>query len=765
MAYARCVANRDIRTSATHPIGVDFVAAAALPAPGRLGLTFAPGKRAPGIHGEWRRDLAVDLARLRDVHAMQALVCLLEEHELVSLDIATYEDSVRQLGDVALRRLPIPDGGVPADGVATQKLVGWIVTRLRVGATVVVHCRGGLGRAGLVSACVLRALGLCAEDAMATVRMARRGAIENRAQEDFVRAFVPADELRAPAGFAEVAAFVRAQEVGRACTITTPFGPRLICYADLTATGRYLDFVERWIRRVRGYYANTHTAVSSTGALMTRLREDARAVIARAVHAGPDDLVLFCGSGATAAAHKLVGLIGLRIAEPLEREHHLTRHIPPERRPVVFVGPYEHHSNELPWRETVADVVVIDLAPDGAIDLADLGRQLAAYGDRPLRIGAFSAASNVTGILSDVPAIARLLHAHGAWAVFDYAAAGPYVPIDMHPADPAERIDALMLSVHKLMAGPQASGVLVAQRDLFRTRVPERPGGGTVSYVSARGEPDYSVDLHEREEGGTPAIMGDIRAGAAFLVKEMLSPKAILEHEIAIARHALARLSAHPNIRILGSTKHDRLAILSFNIDGLHHDLVAALLDHLFGIQNRAGCACAGPYGHRLLGVDSDRSERLHALIARGLLALKPGWVRVTLPYYASPADLDFILGAIELVAEHGHAFVPSYRLDWRDGVWRHANQAEVTPPPIDLTLAALIAAARADRQDTPDEAPLGDASLARERARYRAEALQHAHELAARWRSDPPAWNRPTGDAEVDALVWFRYVDSDGLG
>ncbi len=767
----------DIRTSETHPIGVDFVAARDLPARGRLGLTFAPGKHAPGLHGLWRRDLATDLARLRDVHAMTGLVCLLEDDELVRLDIASYEAAVSRLGDVALRRLPIPDGGVPADPEALQTLVAWIVARLRAGATVVVHCRGGLGRAGLVSACVLRALGLAPDEAMARVRAARRGAIENRAQEDFVRAFVPAADAtddpaadatddattRAPAAFAEVAAFVRAREVGRACTITTPFGQRLICYADLTATGRYLDFVERWVRTVRGYYANTHTAVSSTGALMTRLREDARAVIARAVNAGPDDQVLFCGSGATAAAHKLVGLIGLRIAEPLEREHHLARHIPIERRPVVFIGPYEHHSNELPWRETVADVVVIDLTADGVIDLGDLERQLVAYADRSLRIGSFSAASNVTGLLSDVPAIARLLHAHGAWAVFDYAAAGPYVPIDMHPADPAARVDALMLSVHKLMGGPQASGVLVAHSDLFRTRVPERPGGGTVAYVSALGEPDYSEDLEEREEGGTPAIIGDIRAGAAFLVKQMLSPPAILAHEVAIARRALARLSAHPNIRILGSTTHDRLAILSFNVVGLHHDLVSALLDHLFGIQNRAGCACAGPYGHRLLGVDVDRSERLRALIARGLLAMKPGWVRVTLPYYASADDLDFILGAIELIAEHGHTFAPCYRLDWRDGVWRHALHPVVTPPPIELTLDALIAAARADDAPEPEPA-LSEASLASERARYRAEALALADVLAARWRLHPPTWNRPTGDAEVDALIWFRYVASDGL-
>jgi len=563
--------------------------------------------------------------------------------------------------------------------------------------------------------------------------------------------------------FEELAAFIRQNEVGRRASIETPYGRRTLCYADLTATGRYLHFVEAWIRRVRPFYANSHTAVSSTGRIMTQLRERARETVCRSVHASEEDVVLFVGAGATAAANKLVGLLGLRIPEPLEREFALSSHIPPEKRPVVFVGPYEHHSNELPWLESVADVVEIALDAEGNVDVADLEKQLKAHAARPLKIGSFSAASNVTGILSDCRAISRVLHAHGAYAFFDFAAAGPYVPIDMHPADPAERIDALFLSTHKFIGGPEGSGVLVVHKSLFRSKVPERPGGGTVDYVSAfgRASVDYTRRLDEREEGGTPAILSDLRAGIGFLVKEMIGPERILEHERSIASRALYRLGRHPRIKILGPMRPPRLAIISFNIEGLHHDLVSALLDHLFGIQNRAGCSCAGPYGHRLLGIDAQKSERYRAQIRKGVLGIKPGWVRVSLPYYASTDDLEFMLSAIEFVADHGELFVPAYKLGWLDGVWRHIERPMTDVQPIELTVEALEEAAQSFSAGD-HEAPMSEAQLKRDRAQYFEVARRLAEEKRAAQAKEPPKWNPPTGQADVDSLVWFKYAHCD---
>lgn len=559
----------------------------------------------------------------------------------------------------------------------------------------------------------------------------------------------------------DVAALLRRAEIGRRAVVTTPFGRRLVTYADQTATGRALDFVERAIAAVRPLYANTHTAISTTGRVMTGLREEARRTVARAVHAGAEDVVLFTGSGATAAVNKLVGLLGLRIDEPLERRYRLSSHIPPAERPVVLVSPYEHHSNELPWLESVAEVVEMALGPDGRIDLADLDARAAALAARPLKVGAFSAGSNVTGALTDVRAVARALHAHGFLACADYAAAGPYVPIDMHPGDPAERLDAIFVSTHKFLGGCEGSGILVAHRDLFRSTVPERPGGGTVEYVAAfeRLAVDYTPHLAEREEGGTPDILGDLRAGLAFLVKEAAGGERILAHDLALAERAVARLSAHPRLTVYGPPG-PRLPILSFNVAGLHHDLVSALLDQLFGIQNRAGCACAGPYGHRLLGIDAARSAALRKAIAAGVLALKPGWVRLSLPWHATEAEVDFLLSAVELLADHGEAFVPLYRLGWKDGLWRKLDGEPPDPEPLRFDAAALLAAA-AGRDPWPalEDPTLSEADAAAWRARSLVEARALALDLAARWRAEPPTWDVPTGDAFVDGLVWFRYV------
>jgi selenocysteine lyase/cysteine desulfurase len=565
--------------------------------------------------------------------------------------------------------------------------------------------------------------------------------------------------------FAETTRWIRQNEVGRHSRIETPFGPRLISYADLTATGRYLYFVDEWVRRTGVFYANTHTAVSSTGSLFTKLRESARQIVRRSVRAADDDEVIFAGSGATAAINKLVGLLGWWISEPLDRDHGLSAKIPEVDRPVIFVGPYEHHSNLLPWLESVADLVEIGLDGEGQINVGELDARLKEYEDRTLKAGSFSAASNVTGVLTDVSTLARVLHRNGAWAFFDFAAAGPYVPIDMHPPDEEARIDALFISPHKFIGGPEGSGVLVANRALFRSSKPERPGGGSVDYVAGatHSAVDYVAGLAEREEGGTPAIMGDLRTGAAFLVKQMVDPESILRHEVDLASHAIERLEQHPRIEILGPTRLPRLAIISFRIPDLHHDFASALLDHLFGIQNRAGCSCAGPYGHALLGIDLETSTRFRELVQRGVNGMKPGWVRVSIPYYASEQDVDFILSAVEFVAEYGIDFLPLYRMNWRTGVWRHLDRSGPAAPGVELTVEALQQAAEKFAGTLP-ESPLTERQIETERERYFEEAQDRVVRLRSRWRASPPLWNAPTGDRVVDRLVWFRYAHAEGL-
>ncbi len=490
---------------------------------------------------------------------------------------------------------------------------------------------------------------------------------------------------------------VRNSVIGADSAVITPFGTRRVTYADYTASGRSLTFIEDYIRdQVLPLYANTHTETSGTGLQTTRFREESREVIRRCVggRAG-EHSVIFAGSGSTGAIDRLVTILGLRIPAELDDRFDLSGRIPAAERPVVFVGPFEHHSNELPWRESIADVVEIAEDPDGHIDLDDLARRLAEFSERPLKIGSFSAASNVTGIISDTSAISSLLHANGALSFWDCAAAAPYVAIEMRSPDVNgdDYKDAVFISPHKFIGGPGTPGVLVVRTDLLRNRVPSVPGGGTVAYVNPL-DHRYLADPEHREEGGTPAIVESIRAGLVFQLKEAVGTEEIRAREEDFISRAIAAWSANPNIQILGNAEAERLSIVSFVVRAgndryLHHNFVVAALNDLFGIQARGGCSCAGPYGHRLLGIDLETSHRFEDEIAKGCEVIKPGWVRVNFNYFISEQEFQYIIAAVDLIASDGWKLLPLYRFDSATALWRHRDGLADPPASLqDLTYA-----------------------------------------------------------------------------
>ena len=567
--------------------------------------------------------------------------------------------------------------------------------------------------------------------------------------------------------------FLRKQIVGCDSTFSTPFGERLMVYCDYTASGRCLLFIENYLESLQRNYANTHTEDDITGRSMTALLHEAEATIKSAVNAGADGRIIAVGTGASGAIDKLQQILGVACPPAThtllnrtldefigtERRHEFETLLS-QRQPVVFTGPYEHHSNEISWRQGLATVVTVDLAADGSIDLEHLERLLKRpeYQNR-LRVGSFSAASNVTGMRSPVHEIACLLHQHDAIVCFDYAASAPYVEIDMNPAktdDGDASIDAIFISPHKFIGGPGSSGILVFNERIYDEHLPPTvAAGGTVDYVSPASQ-DFIHDIEEREKAGTPGVLQTLKAAMVFSIKDALGTQQIEAREHQLVSRAFERWARSPQIEVLGNPDPDRrVGIVSFNIKApcgrdLHPKFMTAWLNDLFGIQSRAGCSCAGPYGHRLLDIDLEHSERYRSWISKGYIGIKPGWCRVSFHFTMDDAEADYIIDAIEFVATQGHRFLPLYQFDLYSGSWTHEQSG-----PLDekLSLASAIKACGCK----PTARPAAERQELYER--YLHEAQNWADKLSA----DGPAGEVQL-EGELGELQFFALRDSERL-
>lgn len=438
----------------------------------------------------------------------------------------------------------------------------------------------------------------------------------------------------------------------------SPFGVRDIVYADWIASGRlYREIEERISYGFGPFIGNTHTETSYTGSRTTQCYHFAQQKIKRHVNAGPNDVIITAGSGMTTVVNKLQRILGLKGCGKLLNRQCL-REID---KPVVFLTHMEHHSNQTSWYDTIADVVIIEPDENLLVDPGSLRFKLEQYRDRKFKIGAFTACSNVTGIKTPYHELAALMHEYGGVCFVDFAASAPYEDIDMHPADPGQKLDAIYFSPHKFLGGPGSSGVLVFDASLYNNEVPDDSGGGTVDWTNPWGKYKYVDNIEVREDGGTPGFMQAIRTALAIELKDKMSVAMIRKREKEMVKRFFRGLRAVKGIMILADNIEERLAIFSFFHPGIHYNLFVKLLNDRFGIQARGGCACAGTYGHFLLEVSHERSDEITDMINHGDLSTKPGWVRLSLHPTSTDREIDYILQSINDITLN----IDSYSADY----------------------------------------------------------------------------------------------------
>jgi selenocysteine lyase/cysteine desulfurase len=465
----------------------------------------------------------------------------------------------------------------------------------------------------------------------------------------------------------------RKRIIGHDAFFPSPYGNKRILYADWIASGRLYGPIEQKLSEQFGpYVANTHTETTLTGTLMTKAYHRSHHLIKQHVNAGPNDVIITAGYGMTAVINKLMRILSLKGCGGGDKDC-----VKQSERPVVFITHMEHHSNHTSWFETIADVVMIEPNHALRVDLDDLKAKLEQYKDRKFKIGSFTACSNVTGVKTPYRQMAKLMHEYGGLVFIDFAASAPYMAIDMHPEDPMEKLDAIFFSPHKFLGGPGSSGVMIFDKAMYTAEVPDNPGGGTVDWTNPWGKYKYVDDIEAREDGGTPGFLQSIKAALALELKEQMGVENIMNREKELLDIALPGLRSIEGIQILANNVDDRLGVISFYHPDIHFNLFVKLLNDRFGIQTRGGCACAGTYGHFLLEVTYDKSQKITEKINHGDLSEKPGWVRWSLHPTMTDNEVHQVLHAVREITLHHTEWIKEYIYLSKKNEFIHQSQSE----------------------------------------------------------------------------------------
>ncbi len=462
--------------------------------------------------------------------------------------------------------------------------------------------------------------------------------------------------------------------VGLNESFISPYGKKKIHYADWIASGRlYFPLEKKLLEDFGPYVANTHTETNTTGTMMTRSYHYAHDYIKKHVNASKTEVIITAGFGMTSVVTKFQRILGLKGCGGQMNSDCLKG----KNRPVVFVTHMEHHSNHTSWYETIAEVVIIKPDKNLLVDLDDLREKLKLYQDRRFKIGSFTACSNVTGIGTPYHEMAKIMHEHGGLCFVDFAASAPYTDINMNPEDPMEKLDAIYFSPHKFLGGPGASGVLIFDSSMYKSEVPDNPGGGTVDWTNAWGKYKYVDDIEAREDGGTPGFLEAIKAALAIELKEKMAVSNMLAREEELLKIAFPGLRKIPGIHILADQIEDRLAIISFYHEKIHFNLLVKLLNDLYGIQVRGGCACAGTYGHFLLEVSYEKSKEITDRINHGDLSQKPGWVRWSLHPTMTDEDVHYFIDALKNIVNNVGSYEKDYLYLKKKNEFIHRKEAD----------------------------------------------------------------------------------------